>query len=79
MQAMAQVKPEETKKYGDLMIALANKMSTDGVTKDELERSLKPIQSRSQGKSPGQRLLARHCSRKQSGKALQTRLGPDAR
>jgi zinc protease len=45
MQAMAQVKPEETKKYGDLMIALANKMSTDGVTKDELERSLKPIQS----------------------------------
>lgn len=45
LQAMAQVKPEETKKYGDLMIALADKMSTDGVTKDELERSLKPIQS----------------------------------
>lgn len=45
LQAMAQVKPEETKKYGDLMISLAQKMATDGVTQDELERSLKPIQS----------------------------------
>lgn len=45
LQAMAQVKPEETKKYGDLMISLAHKMATDGVTQDELERSLNPIQS----------------------------------
>ena len=45
LQAMAQVKPEETKKYGELMITLADKMATDGVTKDELERALKPIQS----------------------------------
>lgn len=45
MQAMAQVKPEETKKYGELMISLADKMATDGITKDELERALKPIQS----------------------------------
>ncbi len=45
MQAMAQVKPEETKKYGELMITLADKMATEGITKDELERSLKPIQS----------------------------------
>lgn len=45
LQAMAQVKPEETKKYGDLMITLAHKMAENGVTQDELERSLKPIQS----------------------------------
>ncbi|MDA8969553.1 insulinase family protein [Akkermansiaceae bacterium] len=45
LQAMAQVKPEETKKYGDLMISLAHKMAENGVTQDELERSLKPIQS----------------------------------
>jgi zinc protease len=45
LQAMAQVKPEETKKYGDLMISLADKMATEGVTQDELERSLKPIES----------------------------------
>ncbi len=45
LQAMAQVKPEETKKYGELMITIADKMSTDGVTQDELERSLKPIES----------------------------------
>jgi zinc protease len=42
---MAQVKPEETKKYGDLMISLAHTMAENGVTQDELERSLKPIQS----------------------------------
>lgn len=45
LQAMAQVKPQETRKYGELMISLAHNMSSDGVTKDELERSLKPIQS----------------------------------
>ena len=45
LQAMAQVKPEETKKYGELMITLADKMATEGVTQDELERSLKPIES----------------------------------
>ena len=45
LQAVAQVKPEETKKYGELMITLANKMATGGVTQDELERALKPIQS----------------------------------
>ena len=45
MQAIAQVKPAETKKYGELMIELADKMATEGVTQDELERSLKPIQS----------------------------------
>ena len=45
LQAMAQVKPEETKKYGDLMISLAHTMAENGVTQDELERSLKPIQS----------------------------------
>lgn len=45
MQAVAQVKPEETKKYGELMISLADQMAKGGVTQDELERSLKPIQS----------------------------------
>jgi zinc protease len=45
LQAMAQVKPEETKKYGELMISLAHTMAKNGVTQDELERSLKPIQS----------------------------------
>ena len=45
MQALAQVKPEETKKYGNLMIELADKMAREGVTADELERALKPIQS----------------------------------
>jgi len=45
LQAIAQVKPEETKKYGELMITLADKMATAGVTQDELERSLKPIES----------------------------------
>ncbi len=45
MQALAQVKPEETQKYGQLMIDLAHQMATDGVTADELNRSLKPIQS----------------------------------
>jgi zinc protease len=45
LQAMAQVKPEETKKYGELMIALADEMAREGVSADELERSLKPIQS----------------------------------
>jgi len=45
MRAMAQVKPEETKKYGELMIKLAHIMSQKGVTQDELERSLKPLQS----------------------------------
>lgn len=45
MRAVAQVKPAETKKYGELMIELADKMAQDGVTQDELERSLKPIQS----------------------------------
>lgn len=45
LQAMAQVKPEETQKYGELMIALADQMAREGVTADELERALKPIQS----------------------------------
>ncbi|MDA7888625.1 insulinase family protein, partial [Akkermansiaceae bacterium] len=45
MRAMAQVKPEETKKYGELMIKLADIMAEKGVTKDELERALKPLQS----------------------------------
>ncbi|MDG1072124.1 MAG: insulinase family protein [Akkermansiaceae bacterium] len=45
MRAMAQVKPEETKKYGELMIKLAHIMAQKGVTQDELERSLKPLQS----------------------------------
>ncbi len=45
MRAMAQVKPEETKKYGELMIKLANIMAQKGVTQDELERALKPLQS----------------------------------
>ena len=45
MQAIAQVKPAETQKYGELMIELADKISQDGITQDELERSLKPIQS----------------------------------
>jgi zinc protease len=45
LQAIAKVKPEETKKYGELMIKLADAMAKDGVSKDELERALKPIQS----------------------------------
>ncbi|MGJ8697104.1 MAG: M16 family metallopeptidase [Verrucomicrobiaceae bacterium] len=45
LRAIAQVKPEETKKYGELMIKLADIMSKEGVTADELERALKPIQS----------------------------------
>ena len=36
LRAMAQVKPEETKKYGELMIKLADIMAEKGVTKDEL-------------------------------------------
>ena len=45
IQAMAQVKPEESKKYGELVIAIADKIATEGVTQDELERALKPIES----------------------------------
>ena len=45
LRAISQVKPEETKKYGELMIALADTMATEGITQDELERSLKPIES----------------------------------
>jgi len=45
MRALAQVKPAETKKYGELMIELADKMAREGITQDELERALKPIQS----------------------------------
>jgi zinc protease len=45
LQAIAKVKPEETKKYGELMIKLADAMAKDGVSQDELERALKPIQS----------------------------------
>ena len=45
LRAMAEVQFGETKKYGDLMIALADKMARDGVTQDELERALKPIES----------------------------------
>ena len=45
LQATAKVKPEETKKYGELMIKLAHIMSTDGVSQDELDRALKPVQS----------------------------------
>ncbi len=44
-QAVAEVAPEETKKYGELMIEIAHKMASEGLTQDELERSLKPIQS----------------------------------
>ena len=45
LQATAKVKPEETEKYGKLMIQLADEMATTGVSQDELERALKPIQS----------------------------------
>lgn len=45
LQATAKVKPEETQKYGELMIKLADEMAQEGVTQDELERALKPIQS----------------------------------
>lgn len=45
LQAVAKVKPEEAKKYGKLMIQLGHKMAQDGVSQDELERALKPIQS----------------------------------
>lgn len=45
MRALAQVKPAETKKYGELMIELADKIAREGITQDELERALKPIQS----------------------------------
>ncbi|MDA8975064.1 insulinase family protein [Akkermansiaceae bacterium] len=45
LQATAKVKPEEVEKYGKLMIQLADQMATKGITQDELERALKPIQS----------------------------------
>lgn len=45
IQALAQVKPEETKKYGDMMIAIADEMATKGVSADELNRALKPVES----------------------------------
>lgn len=45
LQATAKVKPEETQKYGELMIKLADEMAQKGVSQDELERALKPIQS----------------------------------
>jgi len=45
LQAVAKVKPEETKKYGELMIQLGDKMAQEGISQDELERALKPIQS----------------------------------
>nr|XP_061797937.1 probable zinc protease PqqL [Nerophis lumbriciformis] len=44
-QAIAQVKPEETEKYGKLMIELADKMARQGVSADELDRALKPLLS----------------------------------
>ncbi|MDB4302267.1 insulinase family protein [bacterium] len=45
LQAVAKVKPEESKKYGELMIQLGDKMAQEGVSQDELERALKPLQS----------------------------------
>ncbi len=45
LQAVAQVKPGETKKYGELMIQLAHQIAQNGVTADELERARKPIES----------------------------------
>ncbi len=45
IQAMAQVKPEETQKYGELMVELADQLAQKGVTQDELERAIKPLQS----------------------------------
>lgn len=45
LRALAQVKPEETGKYGELMITLADQMAREGISEDELQRALKPIQS----------------------------------
>jgi len=45
LRAMAQVKPEETQKYAKLMVDLADKLANEGLTKDELERAFKPIES----------------------------------
>jgi len=45
LQANATVKPDETKKYGELMIKLADDMARGGISADELDRARKPIQS----------------------------------
>lgn len=45
LQAVAQVKPSETKKYGELIIQLADQMARDGVSEDELQRALNPIKT----------------------------------
>lgn len=45
LQALVQIKPEESEKYGKLVIEIADKIATDGITQDELERALKPIES----------------------------------
>ena len=42
LQAMAQVKPGETEKYGQLIIKIADAMAQKDISEDELERALKP-------------------------------------
>lgn len=45
LQASSTVKPEEARKYADLMVSLADDLARDGVKADELERARKPLQS----------------------------------
>ena len=77
-QAMAQVKPEETEKYGKLMIELADKIAREGVTADELDRSLKPILSSLEESKRDNGYWLGHRPLPLSGKTCRARLGTPA-